>query len=129
MGCPSPRSQKYLDTAWQKSDRRCIRFASKRRRLFDDKGEEEVSKVESAADKEIAATEEKEDDGLYFGVDDESETVIEKGSFVTYRKPDGSLYENEIKPEKFPFHKAFLGKKVGDEVDFMGRVYVITEIL
>lgn len=105
------------------------RFAGKGRRLFDDKDEGEVSDVESAADKEIAATEEKEDDGLYFEADDESETVIEKGSFVTYRKPDGSLYENEIKPEKFPLHKAFLGKKVGDEVDFMGRVYVITEIL
>ena len=55
--------------------------------------------------------------------------MVEKGSFVTYRKPDGSLYENEIKPEQYPLHKAFLGKKVGDEVAFRGKEYVIIEIL
>lgn len=97
------------------------KFVSKRRRLFDDEGEE------SAVDEEIATTE--EEGGVYFRNEDESEIVIEKGSFVTYRKPDGSLYENEIKPEQFPLHKAFLGKKVGDEVEFMGKEYVIIEIL
>ena len=44
-------------------------------------------------------------------------------------KKAAAMANYEIKPEKFPLHKAFLGKKVGDEVDFMGRVYVITEIL
>lgn len=102
-------------------------FAGKRRSLFDDESEKDVLEVESVADEEIAITE--ENGGSYFGIADESEIVIEKGSFVTYRKPDGSLYENEIQPDKFPLHKAFMGKKIGEKVNFGGRNYVIIEIL
>lgn len=105
------------------------RFASRRRSLFDDEDDvTELDGEEEKPDEEVAATEE-ENENLYFGGDDDGVSVVEKGSFVTYRKPDGSSYENEIKPEQFPLHKAFLGKKVGDEVEFMGRTYVITEIL
>lgn len=95
--------------------------------MFDDESEKDVLEVESVADEEIAITE--ENGGSYFGIADESEIVIEKGSFVTYRKPDGSLYENEIQPDKFPLHKAFMGKKIGEKVNFGGRNYVIIEIL
>ena len=55
--------------------------------------------------------------------------VIEKRRYVTYRKPDGATYENEIKPDKFPLYKKFIGKRVGDEVKFMDKTYVIMEAL
>ncbi|MDE6568576.1 MAG: hypothetical protein K2K70_12710 [Lachnospiraceae bacterium] len=48
---------------------------------------------------------------------------------MTYRKPGGTIYENEIKPNKFPLHKKFIGKRVGDEVEFMGKTYVVMEVL
>ena len=90
-----------------------INSSSRRRRLFNDE------ETENILEEEVAAT------------DEESvfEDVIGKGSFVTYRRPNGTLYDNEIKPEQFPLHKAFLGKKVGDEVEFMGGIYVIEKII
>lgn len=93
----------------------------KRRSLFDD---EEISESEDA-EEEIAVTEEVSE----YEDESNSEGIIEKGSYVTYRKPDGSTYENEMKPDKFPLHKKFIGKKVGDEVEFMGKTYFVLEVL
>lgn len=80
---------------------------------------------EDGVEEEVAATEETLDSDI----DNDSDDVIEKGSYVTYRKPDGSTYENEIKPDKFPLHKKFLGKRAGDQVEFLENTYVIVEVL
>lgn len=104
-----------------KSKPAVIKLSGRHRSLFDENESEEASDAE----KEVAAAEaitEYEDAEFSNG-------MIEKGSFVTYRKPDGSTYENEMKPDQFPLHKKFLGKRVGDEVEFMGRTYVVMEIL
>ena len=89
--------------------------------MFDD---EEISESEDI-EEEIAVTEEVSE----YEDESNSEGIIEKGSYVTYRKPDGSTYENEMKPDKFPLHKKFIGKKVGDEVEFMGKTYFVVEVL
>jgi hypothetical protein len=57
------------------------------------------------------------------------ESVVEMGSYVTYIKPDGSIYQNRMQPDKFPLHKAFLGRRVGEKVEFMGKIYVVMEVL
>ena len=90
---------------------------------FDDIGKDKrdtstikVSRRNIFADDEVAAT-------------TEHEEIVVEGSFVTYKKQDGSVYDNTIQPDKFPLHKAFLGHKVDDEVRFNGKKYVITGIL
>ena len=90
---------------------------------FDDIGKDKrdtstvkVSRRNIFADEEVAAT-------------TEHEEIVVEGSFVTYKKQDGSVYDNTIQPDKFPLHKAFLGHKVDDEVRFNGKKYVITGIL
>lgn len=80
---------------------------------------------EDGVEEEVAATEETLDSDI----GNDSDDVIEKGSYVTYRRPDGSTYENEIKPDKFPLHKKFLGKRAGDQVEFLENTYVIVEVL
>lgn len=59
----------------------------------------------------------------------EPEEIVVEGCFITYKKQDGSVYDNTVQPDKYPLHKAFLGKKVGDEVRFNGKKYTITGIL
>lgn len=54
--------------------------------------------------------------------------LIEKGDFVAYRNPDGSIYEIEINPDQFPLHKVFLGKRIGDEVEFIGRACIVMKV-
>ena len=90
---------------------------------FDDIGEETqgsstvtVSKRNMFADDEVAVAK-------------ENINVVVEGSFVTYKKQDGSLYENTIQSKKFPLHKAFLGAKLGDEIVFMGKKYTVTGII
>lgn len=54
--------------------------------------------------------------------------LIEKGDYVAYRNPDGSIYEIEINPDQFPLHKVFLGKRIGDEVEFIGRACIVMKV-
>lgn len=54
--------------------------------------------------------------------------LIEKGDYVAYRNPDGSIYEIEINPDQFPLHKVFLGKRIGDEVKFIGRACIVMKV-
>ena len=90
---------------------------------FDDIGKDKretstvtVSRRNIFADEEVAIAE-------------ENINVVVEGCFVTYKKQDGSLYENTIQSKKFPLHKAFLGAKLGDEIVFMGKKYTITGII
>ena len=59
----------------------------------------------------------------------EEEELVVEGCFITYKKQDGSVYDNTVQPDKFPLHKAFLGHKVGDEITFNGKRYTITCVL
>lgn len=62
--------------------------------------------------------------------DETEEDVVKDGSFITYKKLfSGENYDNTIQAERFPLHKAFLGKKIGDIVSFQGKEYEITSIL
>ena len=56
--------------------------------------------------------------------------TIKAGDFVTYKRlNDGEMYDNTVQPDRFPLHKLFVGKKVGDIVTFQGKQYEITVIL
>lgn len=61
---------------------------------------------------------------------DSEEDAVRDGSFITYKKLfSGENYDNTVQSERFPLHKAFLGKKIGDIVSFQGKEYEITSIL
>ena len=56
--------------------------------------------------------------------------TIKAGDFVTYKRlNDVEMYDNTVQPDRFPLHKLFVGKKVGDIVTFQGKQYEITVIL
>ncbi len=58
------------------------------------------------------------------------EDIIREGSFITYKKLfTGENYDNTVQSKKFPLHKAFIGKKIGDIVRFQGKEYEITYII
>lgn len=92
-----PQSDEY-DILGEGMSRIKLKFAkvklnSRRRSLFDDEETADDNETGDILGEEIAAT----DEELVLGVDDEdSEGVIEKDSFITYRNADGTLYENEI---------------------------------
>ena len=58
------------------------------------------------------------------------EKVAKAGRRITYRKKfaNGEIYDNILQPLKYPLHKAFEGRKVGDIVRFMGKEYEIIEL-
>lgn len=56
--------------------------------------------------------------------------IVKNGSFITYKKLfSGENYDNTIQAAKYPLHRAFLGKKIGDIISFQGKEYEITSIL
>lgn len=58
------------------------------------------------------------------------EDIVTNGSFITYKKLfSGENYDNTIQASKYPLHRAFLGKKIGDIISFQGKEYEITSIL
>ena len=58
------------------------------------------------------------------------EDVVHDGSFITYKKLfSGENYDNTVQSTKYPLHKAFLGKQIGDIISFQGKEYEITSIL
>lgn len=59
-----------------------------------------------------------------------SEERIEEGALVTYKNMDSFKRTDAIiNTNKYPFHKSFIGKKIGDLIVVNGNKYMIEDIL